>query len=230
MKPSFAGRRRKNSIMHFIAHACRIAFFVALASLPLRAQRPSGTATATGQVSAVAAVSAKSAVRVVKGDAQVFAEAVGAQGLILSLSSRRGGETQIDIPIQLRSNADFAVIASWKTRGATLSALSVIEVDGAGALVYPGVAGRVEVPSPFDGRPGTRAPKSRLEASSPATIFSGPPISMDGTLDSPGNMIEVVLRVVIAAPDVQKGWEAELKVSTVPRARRNSLPAPAPAG
>jgi hypothetical protein len=85
----------------------------------------------TGYVSAVAAVSAGSAARVVKGDAQVSSEADGAQRLVLSLSGTRGGETQIEIPIQLRSNADFALIASCRTRGVTLS-LSVIEVGGAG--------------------------------------------------------------------------------------------------
>jgi hypothetical protein len=39
---------------------------------------------------------------------------------------------------------------------------------------------------------------------------------MIGTLDSPGNMIEVVLRVVLTASDCEKGWDAELKVSTAP--------------
>ena len=202
--------------MHFITHACRITIFVALMSLPLRAQHASGTATMTGHVSAVAAVSAGSAARVVKGDAQISSEADGAQGLVLSLSGTRGGETQIEIPIQLRSNADFALIASCRTRGVTLS-LSVIEVGGAGVFVYPGAAGRVEVPAQFDGQPGTRASRSSgLEILSPTTILTGPPISMIGTLDSPGNMIEVVLRVVLTASDCEKGWDAELKVSTAP--------------
>ncbi|MDQ3803600.1 MAG: hypothetical protein M3416_07205 [Acidobacteriota bacterium] len=144
--------------MRFITHACRTTLFVALASLPLSAQRAKGTVTVTGRVSAVAAVSAKSAARVVKGDAQVSTQAVGAHELVISLSGPRGGETQIEIPVQLRSNVAFALIASCASEGAVPSGLYVIEVGRAGAFVYPGAAGRVEVPSVFDGRPGTRTP------------------------------------------------------------------------
>jgi hypothetical protein len=216
--------------MSFITQACRIGVFVALASLPFRAQQASGTATATGRVSAVAAVSAGAAARVVKGDAQISAEAAGAQGLILSMAGTRGGETRIEIPVQLRSNVDFALTASFKTRGATLCALSVVEVGRAGAFVYPGTAGRVEVTSQFDGRPGAHTPRSsRPEASSPATILTGPPISMGGPLDSPGNMIEVVLRVVLTAPYYKKGWDAELKVSAAPRVGAEQPTSSAPA-
>ena len=205
--------------MRFIALIYRIAAFVALASLPLSAQQAKGTVTVKGHVSAVAAVSAGSAARVLKGDAQVSAQAAGAHELVLSLSGPRGGETQIEIPIQLRSNVEFALLASCTTRGATLSALYVVEVGRVGAFVYPGATGRVEVTSMFDGRPGTRAPRSEgPELSSPATILNGPPISMRGTLDSPFNMIEVVLRVVLTAPDSEDGWHTELKVSATPRA------------
>lgn len=39
---------------------------------------------------------------------------------------------------------------------------------------------------------------------------------MRGTLDSPGNMIEVVLRILLTASDREKGWDVELKFSTEP--------------
>jgi hypothetical protein len=205
--------------MQFIARTCLIAALVALASPPLTAQQSGGTVTVKGQVSAIAAVSAGSVTRVVKGEAELSAEAVGAQMLVLSLSGTRGGQTEIEIPVQLRSNADFALTASCATRGTALSALHVVEVGGAGAFVYPGAAARVEVASMFDGRPGTRAPGSgRPELSTPVTILTGPPVSLRGTLNSPGNMIEVVLRVVLTAPNSGDGWHAELKVSATPRA------------
>jgi hypothetical protein len=110
VKTSFAACRREKRAMHLINCACRIAALVALASLPLRAQQASGTVTVTGQVSTVATISAGPAARVVKGEARVAPEAGGAQGLVISLSGPRGGATQVEIPVQLRSNADFAFI------------------------------------------------------------------------------------------------------------------------
>lgn len=212
--------------MQFITHSCRIAVFVALASLPLSARQSGGRATMTGHVSAVVAVSAGSPARVAGGDAQVSARAAGAQALIFSLSGSRAGETQIEIPVRLRSNVESALLASWTAQGATLSGLYVVEVRGAGALTYPGAAGRVQVPPMFDGRTGTPAPRDgHPTLSSPATILSAPPISMGGGLDSPGNMIEVVLRVVLTAPDSGDGWHAELKLSA---ARRAGAEQPAP--
>lgn len=209
-------RYRKNRLMYSITRPCRVAVFVLLATLPLRAQQAG--VRVSGQVSAVAAVSAGSAVRVVKGDAQVSARADGAHGLVLSVSGTRGGETHIEFPAQLRSNVGFDLIASCKTDGTRLSAFSVVEVSGAGKFVQPGAVGRVEIPSTFDGRVGARAPSGGgLDLSSPVTILHAPPISLGGTLDSPGNMIEVVLRIILAAPPGEQNWHAELRVSAAPR-------------
>lgn len=124
--------------MHLINHACRIAVLIALASPPLRAQQTGRTVTMTGRVSGVAAVSAPKAARVIKGDAKVSAEAAGTQGLIISLSGRRGGKALIEIPVLLRSNVDFALTVSGTASGSTLSGLYVIKVGRAGAFVYPG--------------------------------------------------------------------------------------------
>jgi len=58
---------------------------------------------------------------------------------------------------------------------------------------------------------------SRLELPSPATLLTGPPISMGGMPNSLDNMIEVVLGVMLTAPDGEKNWDAELKLPTVIR-------------
>jgi hypothetical protein len=204
--------------MRLINYASRIAALVMLASFPVRAQQAGGAITASGHVSAIAAVSAKSGARVIKGDALVSVEAAGARELVLSLSGRHGGEAQIEIPIQLRSNADFALNASWTTKGATLTALSVVGMGGAGEFVLQGAAGRVEVPKRLDGRPGRHTPDGVEPAmSSPATVLTGPPISAAGALDSPNNMIKVVLHIVLIAPGLNQGWDAKVKLSTAPR-------------
>lgn len=213
--------------MRSVTYAYRIAILVVLVSLPLRAQHAGGRVTVSGHVSAVAAVAAGRGARVLKGDARASSSADRARGLVFTLSGERGGETQVELPVQLRSNAGFALRAVCLTDGAALSTLSVVEVRGAGGFVYPGTAKRVKVTPAFDGRVATRAPSGGgPDLSSDATILTGPPISMGGTLDSPDNMIEVLLRVVIAAPPDEKGWLVELKVSATgrPRAEQTAQP------
>lgn len=212
-----------------LTHACRVAVIVAIAALPLRAQHAGGRVAATGRVSGVAAVSAGSAGQVMKGDAQVSAGSNGAHGLVLSLSGARGGETQLELPVQLRSNVRFGLIASCATGGTRLSSLSVVEVGGAGQFVHPGAAERVQVSPAFDGRVGTPpASSGGPDLSSPATILTGPPVSTGGTLDAPNNMIEVVLRVVLAAPAGAEGWHAELRLSAEPSAGEGRPARPGP--
>lgn len=169
-----------------------------------------------GQVSGFAAVSAGQGASVVRGGAQISAAPVGAHTLIFSLSGQAGDETQVDIPVQLRSNVAFTLTAWAEKGGAAILDLSVIEVGGAGRLVHPGAAGRVEVSAAFDGRLNTR-PAGVRHLSTPITILRGPVVSMGGTLDSPANMLEVVLRVVFKATDAGRDNTAELKVSVAPR-------------
>jgi hypothetical protein len=215
--------------MRSLTHSCRVALFIVLAALPLCAQHAGGRVTVTGRVSAVAAVAAPSAGRVMEGDAQISARPDGAHGLILSLTGAGGGETRLELPIQLRSNVGFGLVASCATGGTRLSSLSVVEVGGAGRFVHPGAAGRVQVSPTFDGRPGARRPSSGgPELSAPVTVLTGPPVSMGGTLDSPGNMIEVVLRVVLVAPAGAEGWHAELRLSAEPSDGEGRPARPAP--
>lgn len=205
-------------MMSLVVQLCLLAALVVLAALPARAQQARATVTMTGQVSAFVAVSDGPEMRMVKGEAQVSASRAGAQTVVLSLSALAEGETQIDIPIRLRSNADFILAASCEGRGAALADLWVVGVGGAGKFVYPQAAGRFEVAAAFDGRGGVRRVGLR-DLSSPVTILNGPPISMSGTLDSPSNMVEVVLRVVLTAPAGAQGRAVELRVSAAPRAK-----------
>lgn len=187
--------------MFQFTHLYLIVAFVMLSSSPLRAQSAGQRVVVTGQVSGVAAVTLGSVERLAGNDVQVSAVKAG-HDLVLSLSGARGGETSLELPIQLRSNAEFALTASCATSAAKLSALSVVEVDGAGPFVHAGAAARVR----------THADGAR-DFSSPVTILTAPPISMAGTLDSPGNMIEVKLRVVISPQDGEQGWRVEVKLA-----------------
>lgn len=206
--------------MRSIIRVSFMVVLVVLAPLPLRARQAGGRVVVSGQVSAFAAVAAGPDAQVLKGDARVASSSDGAQGLIFTLSGTRGGETQVELPLQLRSNAAFALSASCATDGATFSTLSVAQVRGVGAFVYPAAAAGVEVAPAFDGRAAVSAsPGVGPDLSSLATILTGPPISMGGTLNSPNNMIEVLLRVLITAPADEKGWLVELKVAAAGRPR-----------
>lgn len=199
-----------------ITRLCAIAVCATLAAPPALAQQGGATVKVTGRVSPVVAVSAAPPSGTERGDVQVSASNAGAHALALSLSG--GGATRIDVPLRLRSNTGFTLAASCVAAGATLSDLSVVEVGGGGRFVHPGAAGLVEVKAAFDGRPGRPArPLGGEDLLSPVTFLSGPPISMTGTLDSPDNMIEVVLRVVFNARDAGERWHAELQVSAAPR-------------
>lgn len=203
-------------MMYRVAGVCLMVVFVALAPPAAWAQQTRGSLTLTGQVSGVAAVSVGSEARVVRGAGQVSAGRAGADAVVVSLSGLAEGETEVDIPVQVRSNVAFALTAACAGRGAAVSGLSVVEVSGAGRFVQPGAAGRVEVSAAFEGRRGARA-AAGCDLSSPVTVLHGPPVSMSGTLESPGNMIEVVLRVVLKAPAGSRGRAAEVKVSAAPR-------------
>lgn len=189
--------------MFQLIHVCLIVAFVVLASSPLRAQSAGQRVVVTGQVSGVAAVTLGSFESLAGNDAHVSAVKAG-HDLVLSLSGARGGEASFDIPIQLRSNTEFALAASCATNAAKLSALSVVRVGSAGPFVHAGAAARVRAHAD-----GAR------DFTSPVTILTAPPISAGGTLTSPGNMIEVVLRVVVDAQDGAQGWRVELKLAPV---------------
>lgn len=201
-----------------ITRLCAIAVCAALAAPPALAQQGGATVKVTGRVSPVVAVSAAPPSGTERGDVQVSASNAGAHALALTISGSGGGTTRIDVPLRLRSNTGFALAASCVTAGATLFDLSVVEVGSGGRFVHPGAAGLVEVEAAFDGRVGRPArPRVDEDLLSPVTFLSGPPISITGTLDSPDNMIEVVLRVVLDARDAGKRWHAELQVSAAPR-------------
>lgn len=194
-----------------------IAVCAALAPPHAPAQQGGAAVKVTGRVSPVVAVSASPPARIEGGDVQVSASNTGAHALTLSLAGKGGGVIKIELPLRLRSNIGFTLAASCMTREATLSALPVVKVGGAGRFVHPGAAGRVEVTGAFDGRLDRLAGGAVGEyLSSPVTILGGPPISMSGTLASPDNYIEVVLRVVLNVHDAGMPWYAELRITASP--------------
>ncbi|HWS53448.1 MAG TPA: hypothetical protein VN228_04955 [Pyrinomonadaceae bacterium] len=202
--------------MRLVAYLCLIAVCFLVAPTDARAQRTRATVTLTGQVSGFVAVSAGPGARVLKGDARVSAGRVGARTLVFSLSGLNEGETQLDIPVQVRSNVEFTLTTSYEVGGAAFSDVSVVGVGGAGRLVFPGAASRVVVAPAFDARHAATPPAAPA-LSSPVALLHGPPVSMGGTLESPANALEVVLRLVVRAPAGARGADAELLVSVAPR-------------
>jgi hypothetical protein len=207
--------------MGLITRLCAIVMFALLYAPCLFAQNSGARVTLTATVSPFVAVSVAPPVLVRGGDALISAGPARPHTVVVSLSGGGGGETEIDVPLRLRSNASFTLAASCKTGEARLSGLSVIEVGGGGKLVYPGAGGLVTIAAMFDGRRDARTqPGGIPDLSAPVVILKGPPISMGGTLDSPDNTIEVVLRLVMSAPPGGKVWPVELEISVAPEGYR----------
>lgn len=193
-----------------------LALLAVLVPEPAPAQQTRAGVTMTGRVSGFAAVSAGPDARALEGHARVSAGRVGAHTLAVSLSDLAGEKAQVDIPVRVRSNVAFTLKAAPEGGGAALLDLCVVGVSGAGRFVYPGAAGRVEVPAAFEGRRGAR-PAAAWDLSSPVALLHGPAVSAGGALDSPENTLEVVLRVVVKAPAGSRHGTARLKISVAPR-------------
>ncbi len=160
-----------------------------------------------GQVSAVVHVSADEA-RAQGDGAEVSVTDVDAATIAVTISGS-GGEARVRLPIKLRSNVGYALLASNVSQGEIDVRLRVAEMKATGKFVH---AKALETP-----RPG--GPPSFLtlqHSAQPATILSGPPISKAGTLNSPDNAVEIVLSVEVPARADRGPWSTLLTISSAP--------------
>lgn len=165
------------------------------------------TATLRGQVSGVVFVSADEA-RAQGDGAEVSVTDVDASTIAVTISGS-GGEARVRLPIKLRSNVGYALLASNSSRGEIDVRLRVAELKATGRFVHANALESL--------RPG--APPSFLtlrHSARPVTILSGPPVSKAGTFTSPDNAIEVVLSVEVPARAGRGPWSTRLTISSAP--------------
>lgn len=128
------------------------------------------------------------------------------------LSGNGHGSEEIRVPLLLRSNSGYSVSARVESQSVIVDQLSVKDVRGTGRFVAP-EAINVTVSPPHD--PLFSKPNnSLLELSKNVTLFSGPRISLAGTLNSPDNALEVFI-VIRVTPVKQAGsWQLSLTLSS----------------
>jgi len=140
----------------------------------------------------------------------VFVHVVSSGNTVrMTLSGK--GERTIRVPLLVRSNTGFKIWGRLESTTAQLTQLSVLNVRATGRLVSSEAVNNLEISPPFDLRPGKGVfPQS--EFSNPFFVFSGPRISLGGTLVSPNNALQVNLLIRIKSDSVAD-WLAYLTFS-----------------
>jgi len=143
-----------------------------------------------------------------EGDVDVHVVSSG-NTVRMTLSGK--GEQTIRVPLLVRSNTAFKISGRFESTTAQLTQLSVPNVRATGRLVSSEAVNNLEVSPPFDLRPG-KGVFPQVEFTNPFFVFSGPRISLGGTLVSPNNALQVNLLIRIKSDSVAD-WLAYLTFS-----------------
>ena len=189
-----------------------------------RAQSGGAHVKMSGGVSEMVTLSSPSGANVSADGVRVTSSNAFGQSLSITLSGTARDLTRVSVPLQIRSNADYNLLAAAQVEGAGLSGLYVADAYPTGNLVAADAVGALSVAAIFDARQG--AGKSipaggfnQTNLSSPVRLLSGPRVSLGGTQGSPQNALEVVLSLVVAPRARSQVWTIELLLTVAPSAR-----------
>jgi len=104
----------------------------------------------------------------------------------------------IRFPLLVRSNCGFKITAALNSNSAVVTQVVITSVQATGPLASRQAVRDINIAGGFDARgPDEKVFRSSggLELSEPFPVLSGPRISLGGTLDSPGNALEIVLLI-----------------------------------
>jgi len=110
-----------------------------------------------------------------------------------------GDDQVVRVPLLIRSNTSFKISATFESKTAVLSELSVDNVRPTGTLVSPQIVSALHLNPQLD-----------PDTSQPLLVLSGPRISLGGTLNSPNNAMEVTLLIRLTPPAGR--WTAQLSL------------------
>ena len=175
----------------------------ALVCLPMWAQAQTGAITIRGSVSEVVALSASPNLRA--QDAQVTTT-TDRRSLTLDLTGDGAGVQTFRLPILIRSNSNYSITSLVRSVAVSSANLTLVGATPTGRFVAPDAAAKVISISPA----GWLAPGA------PLTILRGPRVSLAGTLDSPGNAMEITLLVTVNPEKNAGKWHLQLTLSASP--------------
>ncbi|HWS86846.1 MAG TPA: hypothetical protein VN282_07770 [Pyrinomonadaceae bacterium] len=185
-----------------------------------RAQTSGACVAVSGVVSGTVALSFDQGARASDDGARAASSSGVGRALVITISGTERGLARVSIPILIRSNTGYRLLAAAKSDGAKLADLSVVEARPAGKLVAAD-AEALRVPAMFDGRPGAgkSIPGGGPSLTSPQELLSGPRVSLGGTLLSPQNALEVTLSVAVEPGAGGEGWAIDLLLTAEPGTR-----------
>lgn len=161
----------------------------ALFVVPVMVEAQTGRVTLQGRVSETVALSVP--------DSRPGVEVLNSGNTIrLTLS---GSDVEVRVPLLVRSNTRFKVSAVFESQTAALSQLSVIDAIATGGLTASNSVNALAVTPQFQ----------PFDLSQPALIFSGPRVSLGGTLQSSNNALQVTLLIRVQ-PQPDRDWLAHL--------------------
>ena len=108
-----------------------------------------------------------------------------------------GADSDIRVPLLVRSNTSFKISANVETTTTQLAQLSVIDVRATGRMASPQAVSDLNIPQQFDLRHSgdNASAMDSINVSQPFLLVSGPRVSLGGTLDSPQNALEITLLI-----------------------------------
>jgi hypothetical protein len=104
----------------------------------------------------------------------------------------------IRLPLLVRSNSGFKISAILESKSAVVTQVAVTSVQATGTLVSRQAVRDINIERGFDARgfeDRVAFDSNGFEFSKSLLLLSGPRISLGGTLNSPGNALEIVLLI-----------------------------------
>jgi hypothetical protein len=101
----------------------------------------------------------------------------------------------IRIPLLVRSNCGFKITGVLNSNSAVVTQVLITSVQATGPLVTKQAVHDINIAKRFDARGPKESDSVGLVSSEQLLVLSGPRISLGGTLNSPGNAVEIVLLI-----------------------------------
>jgi hypothetical protein len=173
-------------------------FWFCVAVVPSTVFAQSGSVVLSGSVSKTVALSLSPNAEHTR--AELSAVEIGG---VLRLMISGSEVSSLQVPILIRSNTSYNIIASAESQTAELTQLSILTIEPGGRLVAANAV------------TGASAVEEKLsDATVPFTIFSGPRVSLGGGLKSPDNALKVTLLISVRPKVEKESWTMNLTLQT----------------
>lgn len=203
--------------------ALTLTIFLACAA---RGQSATATVTAIGHVSETVILSIAPNAPRSDSETLVSYTNLNAHTVLVSITASGSHPARIAIPAQIRSNVGYTLSAATKWTGMSqqqqllLRGLRVTGKRATGRFVALDAVEAIDVAAAFDVTDSTGPTQKTRPAAlifpSPATLLTGPRISLAGTSGSPHNAVEVTILAEVGASAERAGGTIELILSVSP--------------